>query len=77
MCQTLDDMRQMFFHPAFRDAEQLSQLIGRQARLGQQIDHALAHRTLERLHGGMVSEEAGKCHRGGALQALLKRLCLW
>jgi hypothetical protein len=46
----------MILHLALRNAKQLRQLIGGQARAGQEFDHALARREWYGRHGGILWE---------------------
>ena len=50
MRQTFHDMREMIFNLAFRDAQQVGELIGREPGTGQEIDDPLARRTFPRQH---------------------------
>lgn len=51
-CNSFHDMGQMIFDLTLRDPQHLGQLKRRQSGAGQQIDDALAGRSLARQHGG-------------------------
>lgn len=58
MREAFDHMEQVVFHLAFRDAEHLGQLVGRQPAADEQIHHALAGRAIDERHSARMLRES-------------------
>jgi hypothetical protein len=56
--KTFDDMGQVLFHVAFRNAEHLGQLVRRQPAAEKQIHHALARGAFDERHNANMLRES-------------------